>query len=286
MTSTVILSDNGASSGSAGLKSQAGNDGVLILQTTTSGGTATNAVYVTNTQRVGLGTTSPGTVFQVVGQSAAGIYSSSPSTAGNNYLLAASSSYNYGVVGVKTGDGTSTGDVYQLGVVASAGGTSSGILQWGSASNCVGLSTTPATSGTGITFPATQSASTDANTLDDYEEGTWTPQLLSDATGASNYTTQVGYYRKIGGQVTVWFAVSASTIPAGTYLRINGLPFSVASSGTGYQGLNYGSSGKTPIYLETYIGTSGQAFQTASGYANPASFAGVGIGGVYTYCAA
>jgi hypothetical protein len=31
---------------------------------------------------------------------------------------------------------------------------------------------TPAASGAGITFPATQSASTDANTLDDYEEGT------------------------------------------------------------------------------------------------------------------
>jgi hypothetical protein len=30
---------------------------------------------------------------------------------------------------------------------------------------------TPTTSGTGITFPATASASTNANTLDDYEEG-------------------------------------------------------------------------------------------------------------------
>jgi hypothetical protein len=35
---------------------------------------------------------------------------------------------------------------------------------------------TPTTSGTGITFPATASASTNANTLDDYEEGTWTPE--------------------------------------------------------------------------------------------------------------
>jgi hypothetical protein len=30
---------------------------------------------------------------------------------------------------------------------------------------------TPSTSGSGISFPATQSASSDANTLDDYEEG-------------------------------------------------------------------------------------------------------------------
>jgi hypothetical protein len=33
--------------------------------------------------------------------------------------------------------------------------------------------TTPSLNG--ITFPATQVASADANTLDDYEEGTWTP---------------------------------------------------------------------------------------------------------------
>jgi hypothetical protein len=58
---------------------------------------------------------------------------------------------------------------------------------------------TPTTSGTGITFPATQSASSDANTLDDYEEGTWTPQIAGDATqGAGTYTQQVGTYTKIG----------------------------------------------------------------------------------------
>jgi hypothetical protein len=34
---------------------------------------------------------------------------------------------------------------------------------------------TAAASGAGITFPATISASSNANTLDDYEEGTWTP---------------------------------------------------------------------------------------------------------------
>jgi hypothetical protein len=38
---------------------------------------------------------------------------------------------------------------------------------------------TPTASGTGITFPATASASTNANTLDDYEEGTWTAPTYS-----------------------------------------------------------------------------------------------------------
>jgi len=49
--------------------------------------------------------------------------------------------------------------------------------------NCLGVgNATPSTSGAGITFPATQSASTDANTLDDYEEGTWTPVVVGSST--------------------------------------------------------------------------------------------------------
>lgn len=59
MASTIILSDNGASSGSAGLKETGGNDGTLLLQTTTSGGTATTALAITATQNVGIGTSSP-----------------------------------------------------------------------------------------------------------------------------------------------------------------------------------------------------------------------------------
>jgi hypothetical protein len=53
---------------------------------------------------------------------------------------------------------------------------------------------TPTTSGTGITFPATASASTNANTLDDYEEGTWTPILGAEGTTGQTYVSQVGKY--------------------------------------------------------------------------------------------
>jgi hypothetical protein len=54
-----------------------------------------------------------------------------------------------------------------------------------------------AASGVGITFPATQNASSDANTLDDYEEGTYTPIVASGITSPT-YSTQVGRYTKIG----------------------------------------------------------------------------------------
>ena len=57
MSSGYILSDNGVSSGSAGLKSGGGSDGTLLLQTTTSGGTATTAVLIDNAQNVGVGVT-------------------------------------------------------------------------------------------------------------------------------------------------------------------------------------------------------------------------------------
>jgi hypothetical protein len=61
---------------------------------------------------------------------------------------------------------------------------------------------TPSTSGAGITFPATQSASSNANTLDDYEEGTWSASAITSVnnTGAS---FSEGRYTKIGNIVHI-----------------------------------------------------------------------------------
>ena len=52
MTTSTILSDNGASSGSSGLKTVGGNDGTLVIQTTTAGGTATTAMTLGTDQSV------------------------------------------------------------------------------------------------------------------------------------------------------------------------------------------------------------------------------------------
>jgi hypothetical protein len=65
MASTYILSDNGVSSGSNGIKATGGNDGVLILQTTTAGGTATNALYIDANQNVGIGATPTNTSLTI-----------------------------------------------------------------------------------------------------------------------------------------------------------------------------------------------------------------------------
>jgi len=95
---------------------------------------------------------------------------------------------------------------------------------------------TPSASGAGITFPATQSASTDANTLDDYEEGTWTPTLTSSSGTITTPGTCTGTYTKIGRFVIIRCTTSITTLgTAAGDLRISGSPFvpavSVAGSG-------------------------------------------------------
>lgn len=85
-----------------------------------------------------------------------------------------------------------------------------------------------------IKFPAAQSASSDVNTLDDYEEGTWTP-TIAGTTGAGSvvYSSQVGNYTKIGRLVIANFTLSISSLSGLTGdAIINGLPFQADKAGT------------------------------------------------------
>jgi hypothetical protein len=93
---------------------------------------------------------------------------------------------------------------------------------------------TPTTSGTGITFPATQSASSNANTLDDYEEGTWTPALqFGFASTGITYATQLGTYTKIGNLVQARFTIVLSSKGAATgNATVDGLPFTANAGGS------------------------------------------------------
>jgi hypothetical protein len=81
--------------------------------------------------------------------------------------------------------------------------------------------------GTGITFPATQSASSDANTLDDYEEGSWTPTFTFGGTAHNGtYSNQSATYTKVGRLVTVTGIVGINSAGTATGdARITGLPF-------------------------------------------------------------
>jgi hypothetical protein len=81
-----------------------------------------------------------------------------------------------------------------------------------------------------IAFPASQSSSAGANTLDDYEEGTWTVTIAGSATaGTANYTTQLANYTKIGNTVFFRLYVAWNTHTGTGSIRVN-LPFTSSSS--------------------------------------------------------
>lgn len=102
---------------------------------------------------------------------------------------------------------------------------------------------TPSASGSGVTFPATQSASTNANTLDDYEEGTWTPIIGgTGGTSGQSYSAQRGAYTKIGNMVTCTFdVVLANKGTITSEVMVGGLPFTaVNNSNNRYPSCNIG----------------------------------------------
>lgn len=95
-----------------------------------------------------------------------------------------------------------------------------------------------------IKFPATAIPSSDPNTLDDYEEGTWTPVIGgSGGTSGQTYSLQSGTYTKKGREVTVRFDVALTakgTIT--TNVQIQGFPFAPSGNApviiTYWSGLN------------------------------------------------
>jgi hypothetical protein len=91
---------------------------------------------------------------------------------------------------------------------------------------------TASASGSGVSFPATQSASTDANTLDDYEEGTWTPNVGGTAT----YTLQDGRYVKVGQNVFCTGKLIINVLGTGSASTISGLPFTQQATSNGLTG--------------------------------------------------
>jgi hypothetical protein len=108
----------------------------------------------------------------------------------------------------------------------------------------------------GITFPATQVASADANTLDDYEEGTYTATLTPSTSGSitlnANYQTLV--YTKIGRLVSIRgiLIASSSSSPVG-YVTVS-LPFTPAAvSGVGYAGGSVFVDAATGVNVNEFV---------------------------------
>lgn len=124
-----------------------------------------------------------------------------------------------------------------------------------------------------IAFPATQNPSSNANTLDDYEEGTFTPGLSFTTPGdlAVVYSNQTASYTKIGRCVCYTLLIQTSSFTystAASHLRITGFPFPANSNfvGAGSAAVRgYTKAGYIPVQVETgasssfyiLVGTSG-----------------------------
>ena len=71
-----------------------------------------------------------------------------------------------------------------------------------------------------------------ANTLDDYEEGTFSPTYIGDTSNPTvSFTTQIGRYTKVGRQVHIIGFLHVSTVSGGGGgLSIGSLPFQNGST--------------------------------------------------------
>jgi hypothetical protein len=160
------------------------------------------------------------------------------------------------------------------------------------ASTTIGVGgATPSTSGSGITFPATQSQSSNANTLDDYEEGTFTPAISAGIT-TPVYGQQFGNYVKVGRLVTFSVRLLINTgVGNSAAMTFSGLPFSAsnaAGGGNGSCSTGYQTMTTTPFYPFISESTSTGAFNvTASsgptGFTTSQTFTGqyIMFGGSY-----
>jgi hypothetical protein len=87
--------------------------------------------------------------------------------------------------------------------------------------------------GNSFTFPATQVPSSNANTLDDYEEGTWNPVVTSSVGTITAYTAS-GNYIKIGKLVYYTVDIAIATNGTGSTVGFSTLPpFTPARNASG-----------------------------------------------------
>jgi hypothetical protein len=167
----------------------------------------------------------------------------------------------FGVGRTSANGGTTIGSAYDL-MIDTNGGVK--------VANTLGVGyTTPSASGAGITFPATQSASSDANTLDDYEEGSWTPTVVGSSTAGTYTVVPIGcVYTKIGRMVALQFNIQFSAASGGSGQAVIGnLPFAMSNSGLAAPGA------LTARFLNTTASTSnGLSAMRTSGNAGVTDF--------------
>lgn len=133
-----------------------------------------------------------------------------------------------------------------------------------------------------LSFPPTQVPSTNANTLDDYEEGTWTP---TKTTGTA-YTSASGRYTKVGNLVTATFIVQFAVEANASSSEMSGFPFSASGSSSESNGLAVGYQSSS-IQVGGSLSTTTMTFrQIGTGVGSSATItqmSGALVSGTITY---
>ena len=208
-----------------------GTSGVRIH--TSASGATTERVRIDSTGNVGIGTDSPASLLSV---GATAVYNLPASTAnfstadaGKFQLRLTSSAFNVDGNWVGLGMGYHQ-DYMKMAIIARASdGSARGTLNFcinssGASANASLSDTRVSVTSNGLTFNGDTAA---ANALDDYEEGSWTPQISNGTTNvaiSNSYST----YTKIGRQVTVNTRTvngALSSFSSGDNISFIGLPF-------------------------------------------------------------
>jgi len=210
-----------------------------------------------------------GTTLTSTTATASGIALNS-TTDGRANIVFKSGGTQYGIVGLSGAVlGTSATD---MALFAETGGAIKFFTN-GTSSNAstinrygLGIGAAVPSSGIGITFPASQSDSSNANTLDDYEEGDWTPS--AEFSGGNGTRTNVdcrGKYTKIGNLVTVNFYTQVTKGNGSGNLSFSGLPFSSASFAFGTPMSTWNMTGVNNALAYVSGGTSFTCYFSGSG---------------------
>ena len=101
-----------------------------------------------------------------------------------------------------------------------------------------------------------------ANTLTDYEEGTWTPAIYSG--GWSLSSTNKANYTKIGERVFITLYIGLGGSGNSSHLVLNGLPFTSESNGYNTGIVDFGLGGKKGAYMRTYSSDTALSFYYSS----------------------
>jgi hypothetical protein len=237
LTSPTISSPTitGTLSATGNVTTTQSTNGVLYFATANAnaGGSADNQLIAGN-----------GTNNAIVSMKGTGFTTSGIFTANNAYF---------------GGTGTSTTNLYSTNGNVNIYPSSTLVGAFSSTGLAVtGLTDISAATSGQIKFPATQNASSNANTLDDYEEGTWTPAGLLGSAGTSSTSSVVATYTKVGRLVSVACSFNFTLGTGSGNFSVTGLPFA-ANSALVYTAISTGCEN---------VGT---LTKTIVGYVNPSN---------------